>query len=238
MIKLKSEDLEGYQVFLTNYLKAQRRGSLERRLPGILETFLEQSRSAHLLFPGLSQNQIKSIEYNAKDTIDILFDGVYTPWIHLSFSNRYQDLVVRGGPAIRAYELDDDHVCSPERWKHTFKPHEELEMMLVLGDKTYWARETFVKPYHFFEQSGTNPIIRPVLFPTSSATQGVYDTKPDFEVREETLPVTLLELVLKFIRENPDISSLQKRRYSELIDTSEINPEDYQGQRTFKVELG
>lgn len=242
MIILKLEGLVGYQKLIDRFRRAQEKDKIKQRLPGILKTFLDEGYSKDPFLLGISPDKVKSIESNSPNTLDVLFEDIFSPWVNLQFLDDFTELLVRGGPAIYNYLFEDEH-CQ-EHWTHTFSIPIKLDSaLLTLADLNYLIRETEVQPYERIVTIEDEVITRPVRFPRSSATKtSDYLPTNDFEIREEILPLSYLPEILKYLRANAHREISPKSPsvvYAEkaFSDPSKIPRESYQSPRNHLIHL-
>jgi len=241
MLTLKLKGMAKYQKLAERFRRAQEKGKLKGILPRILKTFVEESYSKDPFNLGIPADRVRSVESNARDTIDVLFDDVYSPWLHLRFFNDYEEVMIRGGLAVYEYILEDEH-CDPLMWEHSFYSLEKLDTaLMLLAMSGNIIRLSEVQPYNRIITVDNQIIITPARFPRSSATRTASYLPPrDFEIREEVLPVKHLNALLAFLRDNipaephPNGFSVV---YSEPVDPSKIDRGDYQGPKTFRIDI-
>lgn len=242
MITLKVEELAPkYKKLAERFRNAQDKGKLKKCLPGILNTFLDQRYSNDPFYFGLTPDKVRSIESNRHNTIDLLFDDIYTSWMHLRFFNDFKELIIRGGPGIYDYVLDDEH-CDSSMWHHCFMPNKKMDSALLCISNLYpFIRQTSVQSYDKILTVDEKTLITPSRFPRSSATS-IADYLPalDFEIREEILPATEISYILNFLRDQSKVKIHQNSPsvvYMERVDTSKINTKDYQGPKNHRLNI-
>jgi len=242
MITLKVEELAlKYRKLVDRFRKAQDKGKIKERLDNIFKTFLEEKyfenpKNQNPFYIGIHPEKVRYVESNAQNTIDILFEhdiSFLSPWIHAQFVNDFREVLIRGGPGIHNYLLEDDH-CSPAEWKHVFYPQKDLDSaLLTLADMKCFIREKEVQPYELAVTIDGKVISMRSKFPRSSATRTnsiEYPTEIDFEIREEISPLNYMATLFSFLRTNPNrgnnIEEFSKP-YIVDVDVSKLNPEDY-----------
>jgi hypothetical protein len=202
MIIKDASEIKGYTQFLNQYLKFQRKGNLEKKLPRLLTSFVKKNHLEWTLFQGFSEDQIQAIELSSPYTIDVLFkENGYSPWLRFHFLNDYTELMVRGGPALHEYMYEDDH-CDKRLWSHTFYLQRDINAALteLAEENPFILMETEAQPHDkILTDDEYEVILRPVRFPRS-LLKVVFYIPLDYEVREEVLPVLYLQDIMLCLR--------------------------------------